>query len=99
MQACRVEIFSRAEAGHHVRSLEGDIALSIVADHYRVIIGEDTDATTNTYAILETPSGKSLAHETFSSTTAGLARFAAWIGRRTESNIDDVLVSAEGTGS
>ena len=92
-------IFSRADAGHDVRSLEGDIALPIVADHFRFIVGVDTHAATHTYAILASPSGKLLTQETFPTSTAGLARGAAWIGRRTEGGIDDVLISAEGTGS
>lgn len=99
LQACLVVIFSRADAGHDVRSLQGDIALSIVADHYRFVVGVDTHAATHTYALLEAPSGKELGTETFPTTAAGLNRAAAWIGRRTGGDVDGVLVSAEGTGS
>lgn len=73
--------------------------MSIVADHYRFIVGVDTHAATHTYAIMESPSGKLLAQETFPTTTAGLARVTSWIGRRTEGDIEGVLISAECTGS
>lgn len=91
--------FSRADAGHDVRSLQGDIALSIVADNYRFVVGVDTHAATHTYALGESPSGKELGTETFPTTTAGLNRAVAWLGRRTGGDIDGVLISAEGTGS
>jgi transposase len=91
--------FSRAGAGHDVRSLQGDIALSIVADNYRFVVGVDTHAATHTYALLESPSGKELGTETFPTTNAGLNRAVAWIGRRTGGDVDGVLISAEGTGS
>jgi len=99
LQACLVVIFSRADAGHDIGSLQGDIALSIVADHYRFVVGVDTHAATHTYALLESPSGKELVTETFPTTPAGLSRAAAWVGRRTGGDVDGVLVSAEGTGS
>lgn len=99
LQACLVVIFSRADAGHDVHSLQGDFALSIVADHYRFVVGVDTHAATHTYAIIESPSGRQLGTETFPTTTAGLNRAAAWVGRRTGGDIDGVLISAEGTGS
>lgn len=73
--------------------------MSIVADHYRFIVGVDTHAATHTYAIMESPSGRLLAQETFPTTTAGLSRVAAWIARRTEGDIEGVLISAECTGS
>lgn len=73
--------------------------MSIVADHYRFVVGVDTHAATHTYALLESPSGKELGVETFPTTTAGLNRAAAWVGRRTGGDVDGVLVAAEGTGS
>lgn len=73
--------------------------MSIVADHYRFVVGVDTHAATHTYAVIESPSGKELGTETFPTTAAGLNRAAAWIGRRTGGDVDGVLVSAEGTGS
>lgn len=91
--------YSRAGTGHDVRSLQGDIALSIVADNYRFVVGVDTHAATHTYALVESPSGKELGTETFPTTPAGLGRAVAWLGRRTGGDIDGVLISAEGTGS
>ncbi|MGL5826261.1 MAG: IS110 family transposase [Nocardioides sp.] len=73
--------------------------MSIVADHYRFVVGVDTHAATHTYAIIESPSGKELGTETFPTTTAGLKRAGAWIGRRTGGDVDGVLIAAEGTGS
>lgn len=73
--------------------------MSIVADNYRFVVGVDTHAATHTYALLESPSGKELGTETFPTTTAGLNRAVAWLGRRTGGDVDGVLISAEGTGS
>lgn len=73
--------------------------MSIVADHYRFVVGVDTHAATHTYALLESPSGRELGTETFPTTTAGLNRAVAWVGRRTGGDVDGVLISAEGTGS
>lgn len=73
--------------------------MSIVADHYRFVVGVDTHAATHTYALIESPTGRQLGTDTFPTTAAGLNRAAAWIGRRTGRDIDAVLVSAEGTGS
>lgn len=91
--------FSRADAGHDVRSRQGDIALSIVADHYRYIVGVDTHAASHTYALIASPSGEETGVETFPTTPSGLSRAAAWIARRTGGDIDGVMVAAEGTGS
>ncbi len=73
--------------------------MSIVADHYRFVVGVDTHAATHTYALVEAASGRELGTETFPTTPTGLSRGAAWIGRRTDGDIDGVLISAEGTGS
>lgn len=99
LQACLVVIFSRADADHDVRSLQGDIAVSIVADHYQFVVGVDTHAATHTYALLESPSGAELGTETFPTTTSGLSRAAAWVAARTGGDVKTVLISAEGTGS
>jgi len=48
--------------------------MSIVADHYRTIVGVDTHAATHTYAVIEAPSGKLLDQKTFPTTPAGLSR-------------------------
>jgi len=73
--------------------------LTIVADHYRFVVGVDTHAATHSYAVVECPTGRIVDQTTFPTTTAGLARAQAWIGRRTNGEIDTVLIAAEGTGS
>ena len=73
--------------------------MSIVADHYRFVVGVDTHAATHTYALVESPSGRQLGEETFPTTHAGLSRAGAWIGRHTGGDLEGTLVSAEGTGS
>lgn len=73
--------------------------MSIVADHYRFVVGVDTHAATHTYALVESPSGRQLGQETFPTTNAGLSRAEAWIGRHTGGDLEATLVSAEGTGS
>jgi len=70
-----------------------------VADFYRYVVGGDTHAATHSYAIVAAPSGALLDQATFPTTSAGLRRARDWIGRRTEGDIDSVLVAAEGTGS
>lgn len=69
-----------------------------VAETYRYVIGVDTHAATHTYAIVES-SGALLDQATFPTTPAGLRRARDWIARRTEGDLDSVLISAEGTGS
>jgi transposase len=73
--------------------------MSIVADHYRFVVGVDTHAATHTYALVEAPSGKLLGQATFPTTDAGLSRAERWIGRGTGGDLEGTLVSAEGTGS
>ena len=73
--------------------------MSIVADHYRTVVGVDTHAATHTYAVVESPSGKLLDQKTFPTTPAGLSRATVWIRRRADGNAETVLISAEGTGS
>lgn len=69
-----------------------------VADTYRYVVGVDTHAATHSYAIV-TSSGALLDQGSFPTTPAGLRRARDWIARRTEGDLDSVLVSAEGTGS
>jgi len=73
--------------------------MSIVADHYTSVVGVNTHAATHTYALVDSPSGKLIDQKTFPTTSAGLSRATAWIGRRTGADVGRVLVSAEGTGS
>lgn len=71
--------------------------MSIVADEFRFVVGVDTHAATHSYAIIGCPAGVVVAEAQFPTTPAGLARAAAWIGRRTGGDLDQVLVSTEGT--
>jgi transposase len=70
-----------------------------VADFYRYVVGVDTHAATHSYAIVAAPNGALVDQATFPTTPAGLRRARDWIGRRTDGDLDGVLVSAEGTGS
>lgn len=69
-----------------------------VADIYKYVVGVDTHAATHSYAVIAT-SGALLGQGTFPTTPAGLRRARDWIGRRTEGDLDAVLIAAEGTGS
>lgn len=71
---------------------------AIVADTYRYVVGVDTHAATHSYAIV-VASGALLDQASFPTSPAGLRRARDWIGRRTEGDLDSVLISAEGTGS
>jgi transposase len=71
----------------------------VVADVYRFVVGVDTHAATHSYAIVTAPTGVVIAEATFPTTGVGLRRAREWIARRTEGDIDGVVVSAEGTGS
>ena len=68
-----------------------------VADLYRYVVGVDTHAATHSYAVV-TASGALLDQATFPTSPARLRRAADWIRRRTEGELDAVLISAEGTG-
>ena len=72
---------------------------AIVADVYRYVVGVDTHAATHSYAIVAAANGAVIDQATFPTTAAGLRRARDWIGRRTEGDLDGVLVAAEGTGS
>ncbi|MFE3003481.1 IS110 family transposase [Nocardia sp. NPDC059246] len=79
--------------------MTGDLALSIVADHYRFVVGVDTHAATHSYAIIECPSGRVTDESSFPTSATGLTRAATWLARRTHGEVDGVLIAAEGTGS
>lgn len=70
-----------------------------VADLYRYVVGVDTHAATHSYAIIAAPNDALVDQATFPTTPAGLRRARDWIGRRTDGDLDGVLISAEGTGS
>lgn len=69
-----------------------------VAHSYRFVVGVDTHAATHSYAILDA-AGTVLGEQTFPTTPAGIGRVHGWIARRTQGELDSVLVAAEGTGS
>ena len=69
-----------------------------VARSYRFVVGVDTHAATHSYAILNA-AGAVLDEQTFPTTPPGIARAREWIARRTDGDLDGVLVAAEGTGS
>lgn len=72
---------------------------AVVADLYRYVVGVDTHAATHSYAIVRAPNGALIDQATFPTTAAGLRRARDWICRRTDGDLDGVLVAAEGTGS
>lgn len=71
--------------------------MSIVADNFTYVIGVDTHACEHHYSIIDTK-GVILDEQPFPTTTAGLQRAVAWIGRRTNKDITATLISVEGTG-
>jgi transposase len=70
-----------------------------VSEVYEFVVGVDTHAKVHQYAIVKAATGQVVDEAGFPTSTAGLARAQAWIGRRTAGDIDRVLVSCEGTGS
>lgn len=71
--------------------------MSTVRDQYCTIVGVDTHARTNTYAILAAVSGSITDTATFPTSPPGLARAIAWIDRRSERG--RTLVAIEGASS
>ncbi|QOK24265.1 IS110 family transposase [Janibacter indicus] len=69
-----------------------------VAETYRYVVGVDTHAATHSYAVVD-DRGALLDQATFPTSPAGLRRARDWIGRRTQGDLDSVLIAAEGTGS
>lgn len=73
--------------------------MSSVSEVYRYVVGVDTHARVHQYAVVDAGTGRVLDEAGFPTSGAGLARAVAWIGRRTDGDLDAVLISAEGTGS
>lgn len=77
--------------------------MSIVADAYRFVVGVDTHAATHHYAVVDTRTGGVIDHAEFPTHDKGLLRAVDWVARRTDQDtagdLDQVLVSIEGTGS
>lgn len=57
--------------------------MTIVAQTRPFVIGVDFHARTHTYAIIEASTKKRVACEQFPTTSAGISRALAWVGRRT----------------
>lgn len=72
--------------------------MTIVANTHPYVIGVDTHAATHTYAVLAGATGAVVDVATFPTTTAGMDRALAWVGRRTGGEMDTLMV-IEGIGS
>src|SRR4051794_30493634 len=70
-----------------------------VSEVYQFVVGVDTHAKIDQYAIVKAGTGEVIAEAGFPTTGPGLSRAVAWVARRTGGDLDAVLVSAEGTGS
>jgi hypothetical protein len=84
-------------ARHCVSYLGKERAMNTVRDEYTTIVGVDTHARTNTYALLEAASGLVMDTATFPTSPPELARAIAWIDRRRVPG--RTLVAIEGTNS
>jgi transposase len=73
-------------------------ALTIVAQTRPFVIGVDCHARTHTYAIIEASTKRQVACEQFPTTSAGISRALAWVGRRTDGDMA-CLWAIEGIGS
>ena len=71
--------------------------MSTVRDEYTNIVGVDTHARTNTYAILAAATGQVMDTATFPTSPPGLKRAIAWIDRRSDPG--KTLVAIEGANS
>ncbi len=71
--------------------------MTAVREQYTNIVGVDTHARTNTYAILVAATGQVMDTATFPTSPPGLKRAIAWIDRRSEPG--KTLVAIEGTNS
>lgn len=72
--------------------------MAIVAVTHTFVIGVDTHARTHTFAALAARTGATLATATFPATAAGISRAMGWVGRRTDGDLN-ALVVVEGIGS
>lgn len=77
--------------------------MTIVAETYTYVVGIDTHAATHHYAVVETRTGAVIDDAEFPTHAKGLLRAADWITRRTgeatNGDLDQVLISMEGTRS
>ncbi|MFB9654913.1 IS110 family transposase [Arthrobacter sp. NicSoilC12] len=72
--------------------------MTIVAQTRPFVIGVDCHARTHTYAIIDASTNRQVACEQFPTTSAGIARALAWVGRRTSGDMAG-LWAVEGIGS
>lgn len=72
--------------------------MTIVANTFTYVVGADTHAKTHTLAVLDAHTGAKIDTRVFPTSSSGLSRAVAWIGRRT-SGLADVLIVVEGVGS
>lgn len=72
--------------------------MAIVAHSHPFVIGVDTHARNHAISILACPHGEILDEAQFPATSAGLARAASWVARRTGGDLEALWV-IEGTGT
>lgn len=70
--------------------------MTIVAEEFTHVIGVDTHAAKNAYAIVDAANGGLIAERSFATSQAGIARSLDWIRRRSG---DRIAVAVEGSGS
>ena len=88
----------RADTGHDdVPLVRGDATMSIVAERFSFVVGVDTHARPNTYAIIATTTGARLDAATFPTSSSGIGRALGWILRRCQESRP--LLVIEGIGS
>jgi transposase len=73
-------------------------AVTLVAQTRPFVIGVDCHARTHTYSIIEARTKRQVACEQFPTTSAGISRALAWVGRRTDGDTG-CLWAVEGVGS
>lgn len=72
--------------------------MTLVAQNRPFVIGVDCHACTHTYSIIEARTKRQVACEQFPTTSAGISRALAWVGRRTDGDTG-CLWAVEGVGS
>ena len=71
--------------------------MTIVAEHFTFVVGVDTHARSNTYAIIATRTAARLDAATFPASPPGISRALSWILRRCQGG--EALLVIEGIGS
>lgn len=73
--------------------------MTTVSDRYAYVVGVDTHAKHHWFKILDATTAGTIDAGKFPTSPAGLTRAMNWIASRTDGNVTDTLISAEGTGS